>query len=378
MTKLHKLALKTRISNNFRNMIVALMLYLSTVRLSLRESYMPPLPPHLVLVLVASSLLAGALAALAILIATHNKEMPEKPGQKSTSGDHPTDDLSGTAIAQNPEALGGALLQTLTKTIAHLSVGIAIFDKDGRMVLFNPALMELSSLPLDLLTKRPRLFDFFDQLRTQGILPEPKDYAKWRNQYMQLGNNAPDLLEELWSLPSGLTYRVTAQSLRNGNMSLMIEDISNELSATRGIRARVRQNECILNSIDEPLCVFSGTGHLSFSNRAFKERWGTPETRSVGKMNDAISRWKAQTTLNANWGKLAAFSEQLDHRNEWSFDAAFLDGDSYSVRVNPVTGGGTMLRFLRQDAMDSLFETAQSRLQVDGARSIFATDGKAI
>lgn len=339
---------------------------------------MPPLPPHLVLVLVASSILAGALAALAILIATHNKETPVQAGDGNHCSDPSQDDDTAQAWQRQAAENCSGLLQTLTKTFAHLSVGIAIFDKEGRMVLFNPALMELSSLPIELLSKRPRLFDFFDQLRTQGILPEPKDYSKWRDQFTKLGENAPDLIEELWSLPSGLTYRVTAQSFRNGSMSLMIEDISNELSATRGIRARVRQNESILNSIDEPLCVFSGTGHMSFSNRAFKERWGTPEARTVGKMQDAIGRWETQTVLNNNWGKLAAFSERLDNREEWSFDASFLDGDSYSVRVNPVTGGGTMLRFQRQDEMKSLFETAQSRLQVDSARSIFATDGKAI
>ncbi len=339
---------------------------------------MPPLPPHLVLVLVASSILAGALAALAILIATHNKETPDQTGERHHSDDHPQGDHAAHALQNEAAAQGSGLLQTLTKTFAHLSVGIAIFDKEGRMVLYNPALMELSGLPIELLSKRPRLFDFFDQLRTEGILPEPKDYSKWRVQFTKLFDNAPDIIEELWSLPSGLTYRVTAQSFRNGSMSLMIEDISNELSATRGIRARVRQNESILNSIDEPLCVFSGTGHMSFSNRAFKERWGAPEARAVGKMQDAIGCWESQTALNNNWGKLAAFSERLHNREEWSFDAAFLDGDSYSVRVNPVTGGGTMLRFQRQDEMKSLFETSQSRLQVDSARSIFATDGKAI
>lgn len=237
---------------------------------------MPPLPPHLVLVLVASSILAGALAALAILIATHSKETPAQPGASSQRTDHPKDEQNLHDLQRQAAAQCSGLLQTLTKTFAHLSVGIAIFDKEGRMVLFNPALMDLSGLPIELLSKRPRLFDFFDQLRTQSVLPEPKDYAKWRDQFTNLGKNAPDLIEELWSLPSGLTYRVTAQSFRNGSMSLMIEDISNELSATRGIRARVRQNESILNSIDEPLCVFSGTGHMSFSNRAFKERWGAP------------------------------------------------------------------------------------------------------
>lgn len=340
---------------------------------------MPPLPPHLVLVLVASSILAGALAALAILIATQGSEHADNKSEHPNSGSDTDAVLGGLQASLGQMAEGGAgLIQTLTKTFAQLSVGIAIFDKENRLILYNPALMDLSALPLEVLSRRPRLFEFFDQLRVQGILPEPRDYGKWRDQFTQLGTNSLDMIEELWSLPSGLTYRVTAQAFRNGSMSLMIEDISNELSATRGIRARVRQNESILNSIEEPLCVFSGTGHLSFSNRAFKERWGNHEIRKIGRLRDAIGQWQTDTTATPQWNKLAAYSEQLDNRHEWSFDTAFHDGDSYSVRVNPVTGGGTMLRFHQQVSHNSLFETAHSRLQVDSARSIFATDGTAI
>lgn len=38
--------------------------------------------------------------------------------------------------------------QTLTKTFAHLPIGLAIFDRQRQLALFNPALLDLSGLPL--------------------------------------------------------------------------------------------------------------------------------------------------------------------------------------------------------------------------------------
>ena len=75
-----------------------------------------------------------------------------------------------------------AFMQTLTKTFAHLSTGLAIFDQERKLVLFNPALIDLTGLSPDLLTKRPSLPLFFDSLREGSMIPEPRDYKSWRNQ----------------------------------------------------------------------------------------------------------------------------------------------------------------------------------------------------
>ncbi|PSL17939.1 hypothetical protein [Shimia abyssi] len=71
-------------------------------------------------------------------------------------------------------------VQTLTKTFAHLSIGLAIFDRNRQLALFNPALIDLTSLPADFLSGRPNLFAFFDHMRDKQVMPEPKNYASWR------------------------------------------------------------------------------------------------------------------------------------------------------------------------------------------------------
>ncbi len=77
-------------------------------------------------------------------------------------------------------------MQTLTKTFAHLTIGLAIFDRSRHLALFNPALTDLTQLPIDFLAARPTLFGFLDRLREKKMIPEPKDYKGWRKRLLEL------------------------------------------------------------------------------------------------------------------------------------------------------------------------------------------------
>ena len=47
-------------------------------------------------------------------------------------------------------------------------------------MLFNPALIDVTTLPADFLSARPNLLTVFDKLRDNQIMSEPKNYATWR------------------------------------------------------------------------------------------------------------------------------------------------------------------------------------------------------
>jgi PAS domain-containing protein len=55
-------------------------------------------------------------------------------------------------------------VQTLTKTFVTLSIGLAIFDRNRQLMLFNPALIDLTALTADFLSTRPNLLTAFDKL----------------------------------------------------------------------------------------------------------------------------------------------------------------------------------------------------------------------
>ncbi|CAK9049694.1 PAS domain-containing protein, partial [Durusdinium trenchii] len=97
----------------------------------------------------------------------------------------------------NAETSLSNFLQTLTKTFAHLTVGLAVFDRKRQLALFNPALVDLSSLPSEFLSKRPTLRAFLDALRDNQRVPEPKDYKSLYETYM------PDLTTIAWMAAIG-------------------------------------------------------------------------------------------------------------------------------------------------------------------------------
>ena len=102
-------------------------------------------------------------------------------------------------------------VQTLAKTFAHLSIGLAIFDRNGQLALFNPALVDLTGLPAHFLSARPTMLSFFDQLRENRRMPEPKNYLNWRQEIADVIAAATDgRYQETWSLETGQTYSVKA------------------------------------------------------------------------------------------------------------------------------------------------------------------------
>ena len=95
-------------------------------------------------------------------------------------------------------------VETLTETFAHLPIGLAVFDKNRRLGLFNPALTQLVKIDAVWLAGRPSLRDFLERLRETRQMPEQKDFASWRRKLSELEEGARDgTYEENWQLPVG-------------------------------------------------------------------------------------------------------------------------------------------------------------------------------
>ncbi|MGB0412205.1 MAG: PAS-domain containing protein, partial [Pikeienuella sp.] len=171
-------------------------------------------------------------------------------------------------------------VQTLAKTFAHLPIGLAIFDRNRQLALFNPALIDLTALPAEFLSGRPNLMTFFDTLREARMMPEPKNYSDWREQLAELVRaTCDDRYSETWTLPSGLTYKITGRPHPDGAIAFLIEDISAEISLTRRFRAELSQSQAALDAIDDGIAVFSPLGVLTMCNQSYRKTWGTdPET----------------------------------------------------------------------------------------------------
>jgi PAS domain-containing protein len=241
-------------------------------------------------------------------------------------------------------------VQTLTKTFAHLPIGLAIFDRQRQLALFNPAMIDLTSLGPEFLSGRPTLFSFLDRLREARIAPEPKDYSGWRQRMTELEKAASSgLYEETWSLPTGQTYKVTGRPHPDGALAFLLEDITAEVSLTRRFRSEIELGQRVIDALDDAVAVFSSAGELVMSNTAYTALWGIDPGTSLSQVTirDSTRHWQSMTRPTPIWGDLRAFADDMSERADWDSDVAMLDGRILACLVSPMAGGATMVKFSR-------------------------------
>ncbi|WP_456388513.1 PAS-domain containing protein [Profundibacter sp.] len=250
-------------------------------------------------------------------------------------------------------------VQTLTKTFAHLSIGLTVFDKDRELALFNPALTDLTKLPFDFLSARPTFYTFLDRLRENQMMPEPKDYKNWRHQITALEEAAADgTYEETWALPSGQTYRVIGRPHADGAVALLFEDISAEISLTRNFREELEISQSVLDVLQDAVVVFSSSGMITISNAAYAKLWGVDPSTAFGEMSivDATRLWNDTCDPTPLWDELRGFVGAQNARQEW-FGSATLDtGQRLDCQFSPLTGGATMVTF----RIETLLQTSKT------------------
>lgn len=253
-------------------------------------------------------------------------------------------------------------VQTLTKTFADLKVGLAIFDRKRKLVLFNPALIDLTGLPPDQLSSRPTLHAFLDALRDRQRIPEPKDYKSWRMQIAQLEAGAADgTFEETWHLPNGQTFRVSGRPHPDGAVAYLFEDISSEVRMTRTYRSEIELSKSVFDNLDTAIAAFSQTGILTLSNRAYGSLWPaeTGQRSTEIGIAEAIRAWQALCHPSAELDAVRTTVLQKGERQPWTGYLEKLDGTLLRCDVKPVTGGASLVTFARVGGRSQKVEPAE-------------------
>lgn len=243
-------------------------------------------------------------------------------------------------------------VQTLAKTFAQLSIGLAIFDRNMQMVLFNPALTDLTGLSPEFLSARPNLLSFFDRLRDARVMPEPKDYGTWRDQMATMVAQANDgRYSEIWTLPSGATYRVTGRPHPDGAVAFLFEDISAEMSLTRRFRTDLELSQNIFDGLDDAIAVFSASGTLAITNNAYCTLWQIDPDSSFADIGiiDSMRQWQQLGGLHPLWGDIRDFVLSQDNRADWSSEVRLKDGRQFDCRIHPLQHGASLVRFVSKE-----------------------------
>ncbi|WP_299045150.1 PAS-domain containing protein [uncultured Tateyamaria sp.] len=240
-------------------------------------------------------------------------------------------------------------VQTLAKTFAQLSIGLAIFDRNGQLALFNPALVDLTSLPAEFLSGRPDMLSFFDRLRDNRVMPEPKNYGSWRQEISEMINAASHgSYHETWSLDTGHTYRVSGRPHPDGAIAFLIEDITAEISLTRNFRAELELGQSLMDTFEDALVVFSSAGVLTFCNAAYREMWKLDPDNSFADVTivDCLQAWQEKCAPDPAWGDMRDFVMKFGERAAWEVDVKHRDLGKLRTQVSPIVSGATVIRFM--------------------------------
>lgn len=278
---------------------------------------------------------AAAPVGSAPLIDMHRVDLPDSSDpiwfevtslRRGTDTIHFAVDATPVVAARDAQR---TFVQTLTKTFAHLSVGLAIFDEDRRLVLFNPALVDLTGLPAEFLIGRPTLFAVLDRLRNAQMIPEPKNYHSWRDEMVALESAAAEgRYHETWPLPNGQTFRVTGRPHPNGAIAMLMEDISDEISLTRKFRSQINTTTAVIDNLSASIAVFSSSGSLILANDAYRQLWGSSVDGALVNHDflDELSTWQSMSAPSPVWVKLKEALAAPSSSAAWS-GSVWLDRD---------------------------------------------------
>jgi len=272
--------------------------------------------------------------------------------------DHPDGGQIGFAVdasvAAGAERTLTRFVQTMTETFAHLTVGLAIFDQNQTLGLFNPALVELWQLEPAWLARRPSLREILDRLRAIRRIPDVKDYHAWRTRLMRLFEDTEIAdFEELWNLADGTTIRVLARPHPHGSVALIFDDVTERIRLEQNYRHMGDLTRSTLDGLVEGLAVIGPDGLLKYVNRAFHELWDTDRDSIRLEMHvaDLCDLCGHMTLETGVWDRLVTFATGERNRRAWTMRITLGSGRTLSARIAPLPDGSTMAVFA--DASDS-------------------------
>lgn len=239
-------------------------------------------------------------------------------------------------------------VQMFGRIFAQLSTGLAIFDANHRLSMFNPALIEMTNLTPEFLSGKPTMQMFLDNLREKRLLPEPKDYIKWRDQFPLNDTTAqPRSYCENWDIADGQTFKVTGQPARDNSYTFFFEDISADVTLTRRFRSDIETGQGVLDALPDAIAVFSANGTLVMSNKAYARLWDVDYDTAV-RVHDLRAEmlmWQSHCAAGPIWSDLRDFIGKSGDRHMWTDRAILDDGRQFTCKAQPIAGGMTMISF---------------------------------
>ena len=267
-------------------------------------------------------------------------------------------------------------IDTLTRSFAHLPTGLAIFDAERRLVMFNPPILDLTGLDGAWLAAKPILTEVLDAMRERKRLPEPRDWRAWRGALLAAGTEAAqDPWQETWSLPGGQTLRMTVRPQRDGAVALLLEDATAEMAEARRRRSDEEVLCALLDASRAAVAAFGPDGEALHLNGAMRALMGIGPDRApaLGPTLLALSELFRPSPA---WGDIRDVVRDPGPAADWSetlrLAEGATDGAAAGSAIGDAGGDGDVDGTGRDD------EVALQVLALGGGRVALRLEGEAL
>jgi len=252
------------------------------------------------------------------------------------------------------EAALSRFVETLTETFAHLPIGLAIFDRDRELGLFNPALAELLRLDPAWLAGRPTLTGLLNHLRERRALPDQRDFRGWSEQITSLGRDCGmQDFTEVWVQPSGRTLRVVGRPHPQGAVAFLLEDITPAVTLEQQFREGMTLRAAALESRPGTHLIFDISGAAGFVGTEFSTLTGVsaePNSLAIpGAIHEVLRQCREAFGPAPIWDRVLSYVVGRHTQTERKPLTVPLRRDGVVLHVlelNPLPGGGTLLSLL--------------------------------
>ncbi len=294
----------------------------------------------------------------------------------TVSGDRRTMDVSEVAYSSGSAGLAvdmseveeaqGNLRRTLeshAQTMDQLASAVAIFDEKQHLIFRNEAFNSLWKLDEKELDSQPDNGALFDMMRSGGKVAEQPDWAKWRNSLLEV-YEATQPQEHWWHLPDGRTLRVVANPHKQGGVTWVFENITEQLEMESRYIALTQVQGETLDHLVESIAVFSSDGRMKLSNPSFQKLWELDDEQVAAEtpIGNIAKLCKKMTDVPKVWDDLiTGVTGVSESRKSMDGRIALTTGGVIDYALVPLPNGQTMLSFADVTASVNLEHTLKER-----------------
>ena len=256
------------------------------------------------------------------------------------------------------DRLQQSVLKSFVQIFAQLAIGFGIFDESRQLRTYNPALVDLTGLDPVFLSSQPTLSRLIEEMRRIDKTPVPKDYNDFRATIQKLEAAAEGTnYEDLWTLSDGQVIRVTGRPYQNGSIAFLMEDITKEVTMTRDYRTAVQAHQDIIDSLEEPVFLFSASEELIIQNESARKFLATSQSAKNQTLDDVVTAFQEKMLPGRQAASLKRF---LLLSSNQSLLLTFANGHAFTVSRTSATDGHFFLKLTpRQRNIESLPRVAQ-------------------